>query len=174
MNGNSYDFSELFNDKFFKSINFIDETKIFNELQNNKKILIFDFRPKSLFKQNHLENSINLPIDEIEVESLNEFDDQSLTKYTEDNVCKSLIYKYKRLFIVIICSQEKINRNSFLLPNKNSINEELNIGKILSLFRTLKNNKVRELGIFNKGFNKILTSYNLMTIHHTCSSYKYC
>ena len=95
MNGNSYDFSELFNDKFFKSINFIDETKIFNELQNNKKILIFDFRPKSLFKQNHLENSINLPIDEIEVESLNEFDDQSLTKYTEDNVCKSLIYKYK-------------------------------------------------------------------------------
>ena len=172
MNGNNYDFTELFNQKFFKTLNYIDETKIFNELQNNKKILIFDFRSRIEYEQSHLENSLNIPIDEIDVERLNSFDENFLVMFSGENDKLHLIQKYKRLFIAIVLSQNKIKRKSFIQPNGNI--EELYIGKILTFYQTLKNNKIRELGLFKKGFNVIQKSYNLLPFYEivpNCNKY---
>ena len=163
MNGNCYDYQELFNENFFKKVNFINETKIFNELQNSKKILIFDFRPKAEFLYKHFENSLNLPIDEIDVDCLMKFDENELKKYTDDNYIKSLVSKYKRLFIGFICSSEKIKRKSFLSPDL-SKNENLQIGKILTFYKTLISNKIREIGLYIKGFNKIENSFNYILV----------
>ena len=100
MNGNNYDFTELFNQKFFKTLNYIDETKIFNELQNNKKILIFDFRSRIEYEQSHLENSLNIPIDEIDVERLNSFDENFLVMFSGENDKLHLIQKYNQMVIL--------------------------------------------------------------------------
>lgn len=167
MNGNSYDFQELYKEPFQKKLNFITETKIFNELQNNKKIVIFDFRPRKQYEESHCENSINIPIDEIEVDSLSSFNEKALMAFNNDEPNRACVLsKYKRLFVAIICSDEKLKKSHFLSPNREDSTQELIIGKILVFYKTLITNKIRELGIYVKGFKLFSSNYNFVTLKY--------
>lgn len=166
MNGNSYEFQEFFNQNFFKKVNFINENKIFNELQNNRKILVFDFRPRNEFNLYHCENSINIPNDEVEIENLITCQENFLYSFTNGELyLKTLLSKYKRLFIAIVCSQQKIPKKSFFMEDKGNSNGDLLIPKVLLLYRSLINNKVREIGIFIKGYKLFQESYNFLITH---------
>lgn len=163
MNGNSYDFQEIFNQNFLKKVNFVNENKIFNELQNSRKILIFDFRSRIEFKESHCENSINIPHDEVEIENLLNMNENYLYTFTNgDPYLQTLLSKYKRLFIAIVCSQQKIPRKNFLSKEQSKTNEDLLIAKVLLLYRSLINNKIREIGIYIKGYTLFEESYSFL------------
>jgi rhodanese-related sulfurtransferase len=159
---NGYNGDQFENEQFFKKIQFISEEKIFNELQNDKKILIFDFRKKADFDKKHLDNSINIPFDEVEFEFLQKFDTQILQSYTNDTNVKSLIPKSRRQFIAIIMHNDKISKKKILQPSKFSEEEQFHTGKILTFYKTLHLNKHREMAIFNKGFTRIEKYYSFL------------
>ncbi len=168
MNGNSYDFQEIFNQTFFKKVNFINENKIFNELQNNRKILVLDFRSRSEFNEGHCDNSINIPSDEVEIENLFNMNENFLCTFTNgDPYLQTLLSKHKRLFIAIVCSQQKIPKKKFLIENQCNTNEDLSVAKVLLLYRSLINNKIREIGIYIKGYKQYEESYGFLKMHQT-------
>ena len=127
--------------------------------------MIFDFRPRAEFKLKHFENSLNVPIDEIDVECLMNYNETELQLYTDENNVKLLVSKYKRLFIGFVCSSEKIKRKSFLCPDIDK-NKSLRIGKILTFYKTLLSNKIREIGLYIKGFSNIESSFNFILIQN--------
>jgi rhodanese-related sulfurtransferase len=165
MNGNSYNFQELYNEKFLNKLNFLNETKIFNELQNNKKIIVFDLRSRNEYEIYHCENSINVPIEEIEIENISTFNEQFLSQFTKDDSYKTcLLSKYKRLFVAIVCSQNRIKKSLFLTSTKKDDAEEMFIGKILIFYQSLINNKIREIGLFVKGYKMFHENYNFVSL----------
>jgi hypothetical protein len=157
-----------FDDKFLSSIHFINEVKVYNEVQNEKKVLIFDLRKKTDYEKCHLDFSINIPYNEYDEDFMKIFNLKKI-KIIQDTICtseelKEMISRYKRYFIVIIMSHEKINKtniNSVL--NGNQENKEI-ITKSLLFYKALISNRVRELGLYNKGFVKFYNNYFFLTV----------
>ena len=109
----------------------VSDSKLFNELEN-KKIIIFDFRPRKQFDQSSILNySINLPYDVINIELLENpgiIDKRLLEEFAHSDFMRRKSNVLKRNFILIIMSEDKIKKEEIL---KNfaliSSNDETNI-----------------------------------------------
>ena len=158
---------ELFDQKFLTEVAYIQEIKIFNEIQNRKKILIIDLRKREEYDALHLELSINLPYNEYDDEfffNLFTKKNQNWSLLTNDEDVKKRLKDFKRYFIAIVMSEEKIKRRQVESFNSDEIDtEESNrIIKSLLLYKCLKQNGVREKGIYNSGISKFKTNYNFL------------
>ncbi len=160
--------SYKYDQKFLDCILFIHEVKIFNEIQNKRKILIFDLRKKDEYHKCYLDESINIPYNEYDYEFFETFKENKISELAIDEYLKEKVLRYKRYFIAIIMSDKKIRRRDILKQVGND--DELDrIKKSLLLYKSLINNKVREIGLFNKGFDKILNNYSFLVTHLSCS-----
>lgn len=142
-----------------KKFNFINETKIFNEIQNNKKILVFDFRSKSEYEKMSLPNSINLPFDENPNEFFENFISQINPDLSEDLIIKEMLCKFRRFYIAIIFSEEKFHRKEIINYEVEKLRSNDALYKALCAYHSLSSNKVREMGIHLKGFQAIFQKY---------------
>jgi len=142
-----------------RDINFINETTIFNEIQNNKKILIFDLRSKSDFEKMCLPNSVNLPFDEKPIEFFENFISHINPDLSEDPSVQEMLYKFRRFYIAIIFSEEKFHRKEIINYDAERLGSHDQLFKALCLYSSLSANKVREMGIQIKGFNRISSKY---------------
>lgn len=147
-----------FDPSFLLNINFIHEVKIFNELQNNKKILIFDLRKKEEYILANLDFSINLPFDQHENHLFDNFNETKLAEMTNSKDLKEMIKKYKRFYIAIVMSEEKVARKKIINLEAEG-EEKVQIEKSLMLYKALVKKRVRELGLFNLGFKKFVDHY---------------
>lgn len=148
--------------KFLYSINFIHEVKIYNEIQNNKKILIFDLRKRQDFKEAYLDYSINLPYDEHDEEFYDSFSEKKIAEYAGSKELKEMVAKYKRFYIVIVMSEVKVARKKILKYEEINGEEKAIIVKSLTLYKSLVKNRVREMGLFNLGFKKFVDHYDFL------------
>jgi hypothetical protein len=158
--------------KFLKSLKYINEVKIFNEIQNFKNVIIFDFRKREEFKTYQIEQSIHIPFDEFDVNFFESIDDQKLcylcNNYVSCHESRSMLRKYKRHYIVLIMSEEKIKRKTIeemfsYFPQKEKMEEgNEQILKCLLFYKALKKNGVYEMGLFNVGFRKFFQHYDFM------------
>jgi hypothetical protein len=153
------------NDLKISEIKFISDIKIYNELEG-QKIMIFDLRSRKEFQDGNIYNvSINLPHDEISLELFDNpklIDDKLLDEFAHNNVLKTSISKIKRFFVVIIMSEEKISKADILKSATFIDEKDVNcpsVLKTLCFYRNLINNKVREIGIYNKGFSLFKKTY---------------
>jgi len=151
-----------FDSDFLFNINFIHEVKIYNELQNNKKILIFDLRKKEEKEFWSLDYTINIPYDEHSDDFFSIFEVENFIKKTDNHEVKEMLYKYKRFYIVIVMSEEKIARRTILKFPECDGDEKLIIKRSLLLYKALTNKRVRELGLFNLGFKKFAEHYGFL------------
>ena len=85
-------------------------------IQNYKKLIIFDFRKREDFNINHIHNSINIPFNEFDFKFFETIDDQKLcylcNNFVKCDELKCMLKRYKRYYIVLIMSQEKIKRKT--------------------------------------------------------------
>lgn len=153
---------ENFPHSFLLNINFIHEVKIFNEIQNNKKILIFDFRTKEDYNRTSLYYSINIPYNEHDKNNLKVFNVDKMMELASKEEIKEMVRKYKRYYIVIIMSEKKIARKKILKHENSEDIERDIIIKTLLFYKALVNNRVRELGLFNLGFSKFVDHYEFI------------
>jgi len=79
---------------------------------------------------------------------------------TNSEEIKSLLLKINRNFIALIMSKDKIPRKKILKPNNSE--EYSTIGKVLTFYKTLRDKKVIELGIFYRGFDFIEKYYSFL------------
>jgi hypothetical protein len=156
---------ELFNDKFYKSLQYIHEVKIFNEIQNYKNILIFDFRRKEEFDKHRIENSINLPFDKYDYSFFETLDEAKIKQIAEvaslNEETRNMLKRHKRYYIALIISEEKIKRAMIESCEKFDSDdiERERIIKCLLFYNALVKNRVYELGLYNKGFKKFEQHY---------------
>lgn len=158
--------SDRFDDFHYNNLNLINEVKIYNEMQNQNKILIFDLRKREDYIKSHVEYSINIPYDQHDEETFSCVEKiKKVTEiYTDLPKAREMLEKYKRFFIVIIMSEMKIKLKH--VYNFESIdNEEVrdNIYKSHIFYNTLLKNKVRELGLYNLGFRNFDYHYTFLT-----------
>jgi hypothetical protein len=151
-----------FKSDFLWNINFIHEVKIYNELQNNKKILIFDLRKKEEKEFSSLNYTINIPYNEHPDDFFKIFEEEKFMKKTEDPEVKDMLRKYRRFYIVIVMSEEKIARRKILKFPECDGDESLIIRRSLLLYNALTKKRVRELGLFNLGFKKFAEHYGFL------------
>lgn len=142
----------------------ISENKIFNEVES-QKILIFDFRSKEQFHRGCIRNfSINLPsetLGEKFFENPKILENRILESFASTDFLSKCIPKLKRFFVIIIMSEEKLNREEVLKYAGSNFNEMKGLDeniintliKPIKFYRNLVNNKVRELGLFYRGFS---------------------
>ena len=156
-----------FDDNFLNCIRYIHEVRIFNEIQNSKKILIFDFRNREEYFMQNLGLSLNIPFDEHDFEFYQALDDKKiavLDKYTDCCEVKQRLKSFKRYFIVLLMSETRIKRKTI----ENCLSEETDslerdkIIKTLLFYKALVKQGVREIGIFNLGINKLASEYGFM------------
>lgn len=152
-----------------KNLKIISEGKLFNEIEA-QKALIFDFRTRSEFRSSSLRDiSVNLPHNEISLDFLkkNNILEGELEAYGSKYI-KDKIKKYKRFYIAIIMSEEKINLE--YIDNyqiKNNVSDE--ISKPLAFYQTLINNRVRELGLYIYGFNLFRSKFPYLVHINDCN-----
>ena len=158
-----------FNEIFFNSIKYIHEVKIFNEIQNNKKIIIFDFRNREEYLSNHLDLSLNIPFDEHELDYYETLFDKKLNitdqKYIDSEEVKLRLKNCRRYFIVIIMSEERIKRKAIENCERdqdiNLLTKE-KILKTLLFYKSLVIKGVRDIGIYNLGIKELTSQYKFM------------
>jgi rhodanese-related sulfurtransferase len=142
-----------------KKFNFINETKIFNEIQNNNKILVFDLRSKSDYEKMSLPDSVNLPFDEKPHEFFENFIGNISPELSDDTAVKDMLCKFRRFYIAIIFSEENFHRKEIINYEAGKLRSHEALYKALCLYHSLSTNKVREMGIYLKGFNAIFDKY---------------
>jgi hypothetical protein len=148
-------------EEILSKINFIHEVKIYNELQNHKKILIFDLRPKESYQNSHVHFALNIPHNEHDSLIYSNFNEDTYSELTDFEEIRAMIKSYKRYYIVIITSDNKIKRKTILnfFKQKEGTEKDI-IRKSLLLYQCLvEKNKIREIGLFNMGFNKFSDHY---------------
>ena len=143
----------------------ISDLKLYNELET-QKIIIFDFRPRTAFEEASIHDfSINLPYDEVETKLLednNILDNKLLEQYAHSDFLKGISNKCRRLFIVIIMSDDKICKEEVYKYIRGTIKESEycdEIVKPLKFYKNLVQSKVREIGLYTKGFNKFKSTF---------------
>jgi hypothetical protein len=161
--------------KLIKSLKLINEVKIFNEIQNYKKLIIFDFRKREDFQVNHIEHSIHIPFNEFDFQFFENVDDQKLcylcNNFVKCEELKTMLKRYKRHYIVLIMSQEKIKKKTIEEVGTgkkfHSEEEKEQILKSLLFYKALQKNRVYEMGLFNLGFKKIMKHYDFLVCSET-------
>lgn len=142
-------------------LNYINEVKIFNEIQNS--IIVFDFRKKEEFELSFISNSsINFPFNETPLDFLSTYDINKWSTMTTSNELRDKILRIKRYYIVIIMSSQKIKQKTINSINKiKTIRKESELQAYTSIlfYQTLLENKVREIGVLSVGFLKFIESY---------------
>jgi hypothetical protein len=147
-------------EQILNRINFIHEVKIYNELQNHHKILIFDLRDRDLFTNSHICYALNIPQNEHSVDFYTNPEIESHSAFTTSDELKSILKSYKRYYIVIIMSEQKIKRKHILSYHSRDESPEKDIiRKSLLLYEILVRNKVREIGLYNMGFSRFAAHY---------------
>ena len=162
----------MFDEKFIKSVKLINEVKIFNEIQNYKKLIFFDFRNDADYKLNHLPHSIHLPFTEFDFDFFENINDEKINfisnKYVYCEELKEMLRKYKRHYIVLILSEEKIKRKlieSACLEKHDTTDEKKSqIIKCVMFYRALRKIRVYEMGLYNLGFEKIKHHYDYLLV----------
>lgn len=159
---------EQFDDNFFRNLKYIHEIKIFNEIQNNKKILIFDFRKREEFVASHIELSVNIPHNEYDHDFFESLCDNKIKTLCEDfTECEEVrkrIKNYKRNFVALIMSQEKIKRRTIESCESMEIeqDERDRITKTLLFYKALVCNHVREIGVYNSGMGRFSEHFQFL------------
>jgi rhodanese-related sulfurtransferase len=148
-----------FDENFLNSINFIHEVKVYNEIQNDRKVILFDLRKQEDFKKHNLDQSINIPFNEFEESFFETIDEKAISELTQDQELRNNILKYKRFYIVIIISQTKISRKNIFFQNSQDDEELEIIQKSLIFYKAFIKNRVREIGLYNPGFTNICKIY---------------
>jgi hypothetical protein len=160
-----------FDENFLNNIKYIHEVRIFNEIQNNKKILIFDFRRKDEYFKTNLGLSLNIPYDEHTYDFYQNFNEKKVAtlveQYTGCHEVKQRLRSFKRYFIVLLMSENRIKRKtieSCSSSGDDSVDpvEKEKIIKTLLFYKALVSNGVREIGVFNLGINKLTSEYGFM------------
>ena len=144
-----------------KKVQFINEVKIHNEIQNHKKILIFDLRSQKEFSESSLPYSLNIPFKDYSENFFKNFSKNILNfqlNGKEDDL-KEMILKYKRFYIAIIFDRKKFHRKEILNFSEEKFKEEESLYKALLLYNSLTSNKVREIGLFIKGYEKLKSKF---------------
>lgn len=143
----------------------ISDLKLYNELET-QKIIIFDFRPRTAFEEASIYDfSINLPHDEVDtrfLEDNNILDHKHLEPYAHSDFLKGISHKCRRLFIVIIMSDDKISKEEIYKYIRGTVKESEYVDEILKPLKFYKNlvfSKVREIGLYTKGFNKFKRTF---------------
>jgi rhodanese-related sulfurtransferase len=152
--------------KFLKSLNLIHEVKIYNEIQNNKKIIIIDLRTRSEYENCKIDFSVNLPYDELDVDFFSNFDENIIIeKFTENEELRKMLKTYKRFYIAVIMSESKICKGEIFgkVPASSEKNGEI-ILKSMALMKAFYQKKIREIGLFNQGFSKLYKNYSFLTL----------
>lgn len=142
-----------------RKFHYINETKIFNEIQNNKKILVLDLRSRNDYAKMSLPNSVNLPFDEKPNEFFENFISFISPDFSEDPIIREMLCKFRRYYIAIIFSEEKFHMKEIINYDAEKLQSEEALYKALCLYHSLSTNKVREMGIHLKGFSSIFTKY---------------
>ncbi len=155
-----------------KKIKYISDVKLYNEIQNDKKILILDLRSREEYAAGHIALSFNIPFDEYDYEFFQSWCNNSsvLENKTDDTCIKLRLKNFKRYFIGIIISNFKINplvieqiiNNSGDNQNDESSNYNERITKALLLYQSLMSNSVRELGLYNLGLEVFYGNYSFL------------
>ena len=155
-----------FDKKTIKSLHFINEIKIFNEIQNSKEVLIFDFRTVLSFRNAYIPHSLNIPYNSFELDFFQNYNIEKLLELTENPLTCKMVEKYKRHYIIILISNEFIRKKHIYDIIANNICEDDSLYELiikpLVFFETLIKNKVREIGVYNKGFQSFNTAYQFM------------
>ncbi len=146
-------------------IKMLSQFKIFNEVES-QKILIFDFRTREEFQTGCLlDYSINLPYNEIPTELLENsraIEDKLLEPYADSGTCNR-VQKYKRCFVVLIMSEEKIPKKAILEASQVMDNPDESLPQRITIplkfYKNLVNNKVREIGLYNRGFRTLKSNF---------------
>jgi hypothetical protein len=116
--------------------------------------------------------SIHLPFTDFDFDFFENINDEKINficnKYIYCEELKEMLRKYKRHFIVLILSEEKIKRKTIECASseKYDITDEKNIKiiKCLMFYRALRNNRVYEMGLYNLGFEKISRHYDYLLV----------
>jgi hypothetical protein len=156
-----------FDQSFLEKVHMIHDVKIFNELQNQKKIIIFDLRNRDEYNNCYLDESVNLPFDEYPEQFFDNFDEKIISEKVYQNDLKNKVLRFKRYYIAIILSENKISRKEILSMESSHLEK---INKSLLLYNCLINKKVREIGLYNKGFDRICQHYNFLINNISCDS----
>lgn len=140
-----------------KKIKFINDVRIHNEIQNNRRILVFDLREPKEFQNNCLPNSLNIPYSDYEFNFFKNFTEKvsNFEFKSEESELKEMIKRYKRFYITIIFDEKKYHRKEILNFKEEDFKKEESLYKAILLYNSLVGNKVREIGIFIKGFEKL-------------------
>ncbi len=156
-----------FTEDKLNEINFIHEVKIFNELQNHKRILIFDLRTSEQFTNTHLEYAINIPYNLTNEDMFSSFEEAKYVSFTDSEVSKLMIERFRRYYIVIIMSEIKIKRKVIMkyFHLKEEPYKEI-IRKSLLLYHSLYKRKVTEIGLYNLGFRKFAEHYSFVIMKY--------
>jgi hypothetical protein len=145
------------------------EVKIFNEIQNNKKILIFDLRTVEEYKANHIDLSINIPYNEHDNNFFETICDKKFNlvkdQYMNNREVKQRIETFKRYYIVLIMSQKRIKKKKIENFDSTEVDkdEKDRIIKTLLFYESLILNGVREIGVYNLGIDKMVEKYDFIT-----------
>jgi hypothetical protein len=152
-----------FTEDKLNELNFINEVKIFNELQNHKRILIFDLRSIDQFTHTHLEHAINIPFNSTDDDTFSKFEGAKYAMFADSEEAKLMIERFMRYYIVIVMSEIKIKRKVIMkiLHTKEDSGKEI-IKKSLLLYNALQKRKVREIGLYNLGFRKFADHYSFI------------
>jgi CRISPR/Cas system CSM-associated protein Csm2 small subunit len=161
--------NNIIDESFLERMYFIHDVKIFNEMQNQKKILIIDLRSRDEFNKCHLGESINIPYNEHGEDFFKTFDENIISEMTNENELRNKILRFKRFYIAIITSEKKINRRDIL--KMNGTGDELErTTKSLLLYKSFLNKKIREIGLYNKGFERISNHYYFLVENLYCET----
>jgi hypothetical protein len=157
-------------EEILSKINFIHEVKVYNELQNHKQILIFDLRSKESYINSHLHFAINIPYTDYDSTFFANFNEEVYSELTTNDEIKAMVKSFKRYYIVILISEDKIKRKDILYYFKLQEGQKKDmIRKGLLLYECLVDKKVREIGLYNMGFNKFSDHYYFIVNRNSLS-----
>ena len=160
------------------NINFINQTRLFNELINNiGEILVFDFRSKEDYTIHFNKYSINIPANKIGYDFCLKYDQQGWISGFSDSENRIAMSKVKRLYCLVVANNvtDKQSLVSIYqqLGKDGSIREEDDATvKGLLFYTMLFNSKIRELGFFVGSYKKFLEDYSYLTYSFSYKSEK--
>jgi len=162
---------------------FASVNKLFNAIQQYKKVLIIDFRNGEAFNKTHINGSINIPYNSITMDELTNYSANIfIDKHIANEQDKELYGHRRRLMVFLIPSCSSIQNLYDSIENLKSVNfkeisEQLlnDKNKLIQfqgflisclLFQALLKEKVREVYILSEGFRTFLKQFPFL-----CSFY---
>ena len=179
--------SEAYIDKLInngKGYKYANASKIFNTLQRYNNALIIDLRSCAEYNQTHMQCSINLSPENVQVKDFETYSPEVFMERFLSGTDKAKFQKRKRLFVFLIASQNCV-KGLLTYPRKIAqiLNEEGTclkynmkmdgIGLICSLllYKGLKSERMQEVYIFPQGFVNLMHRYPFLCLYHGVKIY---